>query len=468
MNNIRLNVIDAREAIQGTIHGSVADAVIASLSAEPETIAELEAALDRFCKRHDDHSPFDLFAPGEDTHPWDAGVVIVDLAARIVAAESSYSAPQSKGSVNYHNGSEATDIWLPYHIPDDWLFLTSVLEYQSLRGERRAVRMAEPLLDIRQVLYGRPMIEFIVSGCLAESERLAGSAKHESPPEPDGNSELDADEDSDGSERNDTVLRSLHARWLITPLADLGDRTPREVILAKQSFIDSDLSSRAWQWSLLNEGPPPLSRDSHAYRFAGFGTHEYVLYYDFVRHLLAECWKRINPEPLDAGVELALRSDPKAPDRGEAASVSAEYPAQPAAEGGDLVGWLEQLGQAWLNSPSDELEGRIPGAIIESERRRIPIVMSAKDMIIDENCDLCGMLADETGDDCGPAFWHLDGSHIDRRFEFSTCQTLEEWEAEERRWRDFTEEFERQWGAEHPTPGQDTADQHDKDWDIED
>jgi hypothetical protein len=127
MSEVRINVLDAREANQGTIHGSVADALIASLSAEPETIAELEAALDRFCKRHEDHSPFAWFVAGEDTDPWDEGVVIVDLAARIVAAESSYSALQSQGEVNYHNGSEATDVWLPYRLPDDWLFLTSVL-----------------------------------------------------------------------------------------------------------------------------------------------------------------------------------------------------------------------------------------------------------------------------------------------------------------------------------------------------
>jgi hypothetical protein len=190
MSEVRLNIIDAREAIQGTIHCSVADAVIASLSDEPETIAELEAALDRFCKRHEDCSPFAWFVAGEDTDPWDAGVIIVDLAARIVAAESANSAPQSQGEVNYHNGTDATDFWLPYRLPDDWLFLTSVLEYQSVRSDRRAARMAVPLLDVRQVLYGRPMLEFIVSTCLAERETGEGRAIDGGPSEHDGNSDF--------------------------------------------------------------------------------------------------------------------------------------------------------------------------------------------------------------------------------------------------------------------------------------
>lgn len=93
MSEVRLNIIDSRGAIHGTAHGFAADAVIAALSAEPETIAELEAALDRYIKHLDDRRPFDFFDASENFEPWDAGLVIVDLAARIVATESSYSAP---------------------------------------------------------------------------------------------------------------------------------------------------------------------------------------------------------------------------------------------------------------------------------------------------------------------------------------------------------------------------------------
>src|SRR6185436_11201396 len=67
---------------------------------------------------------------------------------------------------------------------------------------------------------------------------------------------------------------------------DLRGRSPRDVLLERREFIDSDLETRALQWSLQGEGPPCLGLDSYAYRFAGFGTHEWVVYYDLVRDLL--------------------------------------------------------------------------------------------------------------------------------------------------------------------------------------
>jgi len=453
MSELRLNIIDARDAIHGTIHGSVADAVIAALSAEPETIAELEAALARFNKPTDDHTPFASFVAGKDTEPWDAGIVVVDLAARIVASESSYSCPLTQGEVEYHDGSDATDVWLRYRLPDDWLILFSVIDYEAMRDERLAVRIAEPVIDTRQILYGKPLFEFLVSECLGESAGIGRVQGPESNSDLVVGSELDGGDRLDGQMRNDDILRSLHARWLMTSRDDLGGRTPRAVILEKQDFIDSDIDSRGWQWSLLREAPTPLSRDSKAYRFGGFGTHEYVTYYYFVRQVLTQCWERVNHELDDSktrmpGMDALVRA--------EAGSATAAYSARPVNQVDALLEWLEQVGQTWLNCPSEEFDGRIPAAIIESERRRIPLVVSAKDIMIDENCELCRMMADETND-FGPTFWHLDGCNMDEGFEFSAYQTREEWEAEQRRWEEFTEEFERKWTAEHPTTGNEAS-----------
>jgi hypothetical protein len=50
MSEVRLNLIDSQRILQGTIHGSVVDACVAALSAEPETIAEPDAALARYIK----------------------------------------------------------------------------------------------------------------------------------------------------------------------------------------------------------------------------------------------------------------------------------------------------------------------------------------------------------------------------------------------------------------------------------
>ena len=386
MSEVRLNILDRIGTINGTVHGSVADAIVAALSAEPETIAELETALGRFIKPLDDQKPFSLFHGYANEQAWDAGIVIVDLAARIVAAASSYSAPQARGEVGYHDGSQATEVCLPYRVPDDWLFLSSVDEYHVRRDEHRG-RRAEPPLDPRPILYGPAMTEFIVKRCLS-----ARDAKAEDP------------------------IAAIHENWLMTPRADLHGQSPREVMLAKLDFIDFDLHTREWQWSVLREGPPPLARDSFAYLFAGFGTNECVVYYDLVRCLLSECWGRVQAQGrIEAAAEITR---------------------------------LEGVKAAWLDERQREFDGRTPSAIIESERRRIPLVMSAKDMIVDENCELCQMLADESLEGSGPGFWHLDGCNMDEGFAFSFFRTRQEWDEEERRRREFDEEFNRTWAAQ--------------------
>ena len=123
MSEVKLNLIDAQNILSGTIHGSVVDRCVAALSAEPETIAELGAALGRYIRPQEGVSPFPFFRSSSeiDSEPWDAGLVVIDLAARIVAIESSYSYPQPEGEVHYHDGEKSTDISVPYRLPADWL-----------------------------------------------------------------------------------------------------------------------------------------------------------------------------------------------------------------------------------------------------------------------------------------------------------------------------------------------------------
>jgi hypothetical protein len=317
MSETKLNLTDAQLTISGTIHGSVADACIAALSAEPETITELEAALARYHKPSGDISPFGWFRKGHiDTEPWDAGIVIIDLAARIVAFESTYSRPRLEGEVNYHDGVCATDISIPYRLPDNWLFLESVDEYQGLRKSRRLERLATPPLDARAILYGRPLLEFIVRESPLLQHRLAPAAECVDSAEVERSMTAHAGEAvlagtalgqtlvcnssapsvgeveyqrSDNLDEDDTLRQQisvLHARWLMTPRDDLRGQSPREVLLTRQDLIDYDLHTRSMQWSMQGEGPPCLATDSFAYRYAGFGTHEWVIYYDLVRHLL--------------------------------------------------------------------------------------------------------------------------------------------------------------------------------------
>jgi hypothetical protein len=382
MSEVRFNIKDAKRAIHGTIHGSIADTVIAALSAEPETIAELEAAIGRFQKTPDNSSPFEGFRPGFDESTWDAGIVIVDLAGRLAAAESSYSALERIGRVRYHDGTVATAVWLSYRLPDDWLLLSSVDEYLAIFEARLKRRLARLELDSRAVLYGHPLLDFIVNQCI-DTYKVCGESEDEN------------------------TVSQLHARWLMTPRIDLQGKTPRDVVLEHLDFIDHDLSSRQLQWSMLGVCPPGISADSFAYRRSGFGTHEYVVYYYLVRHLFDSCWKRVH----------SVKSLAVTEEESRLAAVKAE----------------------WLETPSEEFEGRTPAAIIDSERRRIPIVVAAHDIFFSEECELCRMMVET---ETGPTFWHLSGHNVDYDFAFSVHRNRGDWEEEQVEWEQFIRESE--------------------------
>jgi hypothetical protein len=408
MSEVKLNLIDSNQVLHGTIHGSMADRCVAALSAEPETIAELDTALARYVKPLDTRSNFASFrsldyepntSPALDSEPWDAGIVVIDLAARIVASESSYSPPGPDGEVSYHDGHSATETSVLYRVPENWLFVNSVEAYQWSRERRLRERAADPSFDARPVLFGRPLLEFLVHAyqSLPTETRALFSEGHSS------TTEDEAMQAALGKE-----ISAIHARWLLTARSDLRNQSPREVLLAKQDFIDFDLHTRSLQWSLQNEGPPCLAVDSFAYRFAGFGTHEWVVYYDLVRLMIC--------------------------------SLVSSGHAQ------EEIARLEQIKTEWLESPQADFDGHIPAILIDNERKRLPQAMHPHDMIIDDDCPVCRAFGDETSPlGMGVGFWHLDGSQMDDDFAFSHYQTREEWEAENQRREEFNREFKRKW-----------------------
>ena len=210
-------------------------------------------------------------------------------------------------------------------------------------------------------------------------------------------------------------ISAIHARWLLTPRTDLRGQSPRSVLLARQNHIGFDLHTRSLQWTEQNEGPPCIGEDSFAYRFAGFGTHEWVVYYDLVRHLICSL------------IEVE-------PSAGDGATVD------------QLVARLEQIKTEWLETPQSDCGGHIPAIVIDNERKRLPQALRPRDMIIDDDCPICQVFGDETSPlGMGVGFWHLDGAHMDDDFAFSHYKTRAEWEAENRRREEFDREFNRKW-----------------------
>ena len=381
MSHVRFNISDRDGSVSGDLHGSMTTPLIAALTAEPETIAEFESALHRFIKSDSDWPPLHGFKKHEDLEPYDAGIVAIDLAGRTVGYETTYTIPHSEGNVRVPRefAEEDDDIYIPYRLPDDWTFV-EILCFESMRDEMREQRSKRPAFDARPILFGRPLISHIVTS-------IANA-----PP---------------GFENSD-LFAAIHAEWLMTERNDLRTRTPREILFEKQDFIDFDLHTRSLQWSFTKVCPPPLAKDSFAYVNAGFGTHEWVLYYDMIRYLLD-----------DAATHR---------ESGTAADIESE------------IVRLSRVRDNWLRSPDSESWGQLPLEIIDLERRRVNMVMSAEQILIDENCPCCVAMSQDFDT---PMFWHLDGCNMDDGFVFSRFRTVDEWEAHEKEMEEFNREFER-------------------------
>jgi hypothetical protein len=449
MSEVRLVVREEHRDWSGNIHGSFADRAIASLAADPVTLKELEAALARFAKPNPQY-PFSAnFLPGLRDEPYDAGLVVIDLAARLIVLDSTYSSPDRDGYVEYHNGSFCTETALRYHLADDWQFLKDGQEWRPVAEQRRGVRAMQPRFDARTVFYGPPLLAFLARECLSAFARrteITATVRADwvqkarmrlakqsgvSPEEVDSGLLTDEEitprtwpgQEVYASPYYET-LSQIHASWLLTPRQDLNGACPREVALERHGHLVWDLQDRCEQWSRLGGPAPGLSESSHAFQLGGFGTHELVKYYDLVRELLWSCWDRLE--------ELA-----QAPITGHALD---------ALTAGDFLSTevprLESVREAWFDAPDPECHGRTPRSIINRERARIPEAMSGHDAMVDADCPCCQMMADLPG----PMFWHLDGCNNDDDFAFDTShRTREEWEEDRRQWDEHNRRFSATW-----------------------
>lgn len=386
-NEVIVTMIDDVRALHDAMPTGMADVVLAALTAEPETLEELEAAIARYDKPIIRHGFLKRLKTGVNETPYDAGVIIIDLPARLMVAatEPALYKPARRGFALYcpdppPDWSEVSDeevVWVRYRLPDDWLFVNSLEDWCDIAEQRRDERAANPPFDARPVLFGK-ISEFIANRCAMARE--AGM---------------------------DDPIAVIHEEWLMTRRDDLRGQTPREVLLAKREFIDCDIESRAHQFAFTGHCPAPLKRESAAYATAGFGTHSNVVYYDLLRYLLGECWERAQ-----TGAPVSL----------------AEETAR-----------LERLKDEWLKNGGEF--SHVPEWVLEQERLRIPVTASAAEVMIDPDCPVCQMAADP---EFGPTFWHLDGSHMDLEdnWVFSFHPTREDWEAERREWEERSRKYD--------------------------
>ena len=393
MSLIRLVIADATEVIYGEPHGSETDRIAASLAAEPETIDELELALKRFSRESDDRLLRRFLTSSELDPPegrisesllekFDAGVVAFDLAARVALCNSTYSLVSRENTIRVKDrlSEDQTVIGFPLmtQLPADWQITSEIDDFVIKCESGRTGRYANPPKDHRPVLYGDSLLLYLCHAC-AEAESLV-----------------------------DTTIKRIHAEWLLKPRPELDGRSPREILHEKRKFIDADLQSRSLQHSVTKDPPPPIPADSFAYRYAGFGTHEIVVYYDLIRFLLKriEAW-------IKEGEDVTT---------------------------GDAVRRLAKVRDCWLREPEPEYSGRTPAMVLESERRRENLVMSAAESIVDDDCPICVEMSQMFDT---PMFWHLDGCNMDDEFAFSFHETEDEWVEEQAAWQAHMEEWKR-------------------------
>jgi len=175
---------------------------------------------------------------------------------------------------------------------DDWLFLHGAMNWEGTArmrrhasacvGMRRQERADQPVTDLREILYGEPILQSIIDGCRRQfrhRDEIAGrvylewiecrrrwNERYAEEPQPEPETltmyELAHTEDpTDDIEHriyHDTI-RDIHADWLMMPCAELNDQRLRTVLLQDRFRLSVDRSDREHHWSMPERCPPGIS-----------------------------------------------------------------------------------------------------------------------------------------------------------------------------------------------------------------
>lgn len=312
--------MDNRCLLQCVVPNTILPAAVAALAAEPETIGEFELALTRYI-RVPVGSQIISALPWSTRTDSQVDFAVLDLRNKIVVT-STISISQS-GHVNYHEFLTPTNLRLSYLVSDDWLFKESTIEYESLTKHAATTLRRFSRTDARAILYGTPVLQFITAEC----KRVLAL------------------------QTLGTRVEVIKSNWLSRPREDLNGKSPRQVLLEKRHFIDNDLNSRERQWKIQGLVPACLPTYSNAYRSAGFGSIECLVYCEMLEYLILAALENHSVRQTRANFDPVER--------------------------------LVDLQTKWLTTPDKLHGGRIPAQIVSWERRRLPLVCAANARITD-------------------------------------------------------------------------------------
>ncbi len=372
--------------------------LIASISADPRNVAELEAASRRY--RPGSAISHWLWREGLPA-PSVTGWLAIDLVSQRLLSGGDLELPE--GRDRYEATEEDERILgevirkqhLYFNFPPHW----TLTDKAELNMVLEPAAEPAPRPDVRAILYGQPLVESLAR--FAREEFLRLKPRRRTAIVPGDVSSRGGDEMSKDVY---VAVRTIHKRWLLGQREDLFGDCPRKFLHGIDEWVNAEMENRAWQWSHERRAPPTLDRSSFAYQYGGIGPNERLVYFYLCRRLIREAWNQLVAAP----------------------SMSDQT----------LIDVLVQTRLTWLRERCEDL-GDIPEQIIERERRRLPHIDGGSHL--DCECPICMNLANM---DFGPAFTFYDGSELDLEddYVFSNFATEEEYLQICGAWIDFEEE----------------------------
>ena len=218
---------------------------------------------------------------------------------------------------------------------------------------------------------------------------------------------------------------AIHRDWLMTPREDLGGRMPRELLHGAIHWSDRVTEGQRLR---CNDSGPAIAapNDWPGFATAPMGSQEMCLYFDLCREVIGAAWSWCESQ---AGKTSRQNDD---------VAIN------------ELTQYLAQVKDQWLSGSFEG--GSSPSFVIDCDRRRVPLGAGVPIEGMDEmqsekhtpscDCPICEMMEEGT---FGVFFSSIDGHHLelDEEFAFSMRETLEEWEADQRNYAEYSANLKR-------------------------
>ena len=441
---IYAQVADESQTLAGGINQEDAWLLLAALSADPESMEEVEAAIAHL--RAEPGCEPDMAGKGvlgleslgmqiQTARIDPSGCdLAIDLPGRVVVVsrlwvESCGESVQRPGNAKQRDriddglkmlraGAVLVDrvgqdrpVRLPYHIDPRWEVRMGSHHWDQTVRQRRALAAQDPVPSLRRILYGSAMRQFLAE----ELWNLSTNGQQSSPsPMEESN---DVEGVVAGSQQKEEAISLIHQKWLLRRREDLGCRSPRQVMTDTIGSVDAMMEDRQIAWSATTRPPASVPRASRAFREALFGSNEWILYYDLVRCLLELGWHWI-----EGSLQELEQEDGKREPYSSSPSLEVE---SKSVEG--LARWMEQLQRCWMEDPQPHLLDRSPREVIERERRRLPdaVPVDQQDWFSCD-CPMCQWMKEENA----ITFWRMDGCHMEDAYAFQIDAWSHQEEAE--------------------------------------